>query len=1010
MILGLATETGTNFSGQINDVRMIDHVLTDSEIAAASGMVFTISASAGAGGTIEPSGNTSVSILTNRTFTITPSNGYHISDVLVDNSSVGPLKSYTFTSVTANHSISASFAQSTPHLVTATAGEGGSISPAGNVTVYEGTTQVFTVNPATGFKISDVLVDGTSVGKVTSYSFTNITGDHSISVTFEVTPTYTVSVSAGPGGIISPSGNMVVNESSDHTFSITPDQGYRVSDVMIDGISAGAVTTYTLADITANHTISATFEIMTYTITSGSGSGGSVSPSGILTKNYGTSQLFTFHPETGYRISDVRVDNVSVGTPSEYTFNNIISNHTVSVSFAIIVNTIAASAQTGGSISPSGNVAVNYGDNQSFAISAGEGHYISDIKVDNVSQGATTSFTFNNVTANHSISAEFTPVTYTISASAGNGGNINPSGNISVTHGSDRTFSFIPDFGFKVNDVRVDNVSVGAMTSYTFTEIKGNHTISVTFTTATYTIESSAGTGGTITPSATTTVNHGTNHTYAITPLTGYRISDVRVDNSSVGPVSAYTFNNVITNHVITASFAPITFDVAASAGTGGSITPSGITSVTYGSSQVFTIVPAQGYSISDVMVDFVSRGPVSSYTFSNVTSNHTINASFTANRYTVTANSGQGGTVTPSGNTTVNYGSQVTINITPATGYRISEVMVDNIPSGALTTYTFANISSNHSISASFVPITFTINAHAGNGGSINLPGNTTVNFGSKITYSFTPLAGYRISDVTIDGLSYGPVSSHTFTNITGNHTIEVAFSIMTYSIVIESTAGGKVEPGNLSDINYGSGIDVSFTPDPGYRVADVKIDGVSKGKILSWYFENISEDHHLSVSFEPIPTYLIEAIAGEGGSITPSGHMSLTEGSEQAYTIIPDPGYRILNVIVDNKPAGSLSEYVFTEISSDHSIKAEFTTKTEVSAYPNPFAGALKIFIASPDENPFDMIITDSSGRIVCSENNVPTNTEILLNPDVADGIYFIKIYRSRKLSTFLKVVKCK
>jgi len=1010
MILGLATVTNTCFLGQINDVKIINHVMTESEIAAASGMVFNISASAGAGGTIEPSGNTSVSILTNRTFTITPSDGYHISDVLVDNISVGQVNNYTFTSVTANHTISASFAQSTPHVVTATAGEGGTISPAGAVTVYEGTTRVFNIYPSTGYKISDVLVDGISVGRVASYRFTDITGDHSISATFEVTPTYTVNITAGPGGTISPIGNLVVNESSDHTFSITPDEGYRITNVLVDGISAGAVTSYTLTNITANHTISATFEIKTYSITASSGSGGSVSPSGILTMNHGTSQIFTFHPETGYRISDVRVDNVSVGTPSEYTFNNIISNHTISVSFAIIVNTITATAQAGGFISPSGNVAINYGNNQTFTISAGEGHYVADIKVDNVSQGALTSYTFNNVTSNHSISAEFTPFTYTVSASAGTGGTISPAGNISISYGNDQTFTFTPGFGYRVGDVRVDNVSIGAVSSYTFNKVSGNHTISVSFATAVYSIEASAGTGGTITPAGTTTVTHGTNQSYSITPSTGYMISDVRVDNSSVGPVSTYAFNNVISNHSVTAYFAPVTFDITAGSGTGGSVSPSGVTSVTYGSSQVFTIVPSQGYSISDVIVDNVSRGPLGSYTFSNVTSNHTISASFTANRYTISTGAGQGGTVTPSGTTTVNYGSQVTINITPATGYRISEVMVDNIPSGALTTYTFANISSNHTLAASFVPITFTINAVAGNGGSISSSGTTTVNFGSAATYSFMPQDGYRISDVKIDGISHGPVSSYTFSNITSNHTIEVSFAIRTYSITIASNYGGTVNPENLSEITHGSGVSITFIPDEGYRVGDVKIDGVSKGRIESWYFERISEDHLVTVVFELIPTYSIDADAGDGGTITPSGSTLLTEGSEIRYSITPDPGYRILDVKVDNKPVGSITEYVFTNISSDHSIKAEFTSKTEVDAYPNPFTDAIKLFIASPEEFPFEMIFTDSSGRIVGSMSNVPANTEIIVNPDVPAGIYYVKIFRGRKLSTFLKVVKCK
>lgn len=66
---------------------------------------------------------------------------------------------------------------------------------------------------------------------------------------------------------------------------------------------------------------------------------------------------------------------------------------------------------------------------------------------------------------------------------------------------------------------------------------------------------------------------------------------------------------------------------VTASAGSGGSISPSGSVSVAYGGSQTFTITPNPGYRVRDVLVDGVSVGAVKSYTFSNVQAAHTIEA-----------------------------------------------------------------------------------------------------------------------------------------------------------------------------------------------------------------------------------------------------------------------------------------------------------------------------------------------------------------------------------------------
>ncbi len=62
-----------------------------------------------------------------------------------------------------------------------------------------------------------------------------------------------------------------------------------------------------------------------------------------------------------------------------------------------------------------------------------------------------------------------------------------------------------------------------------------------------------------------------------------------------------------------------------ASAGTGGTISPTGAVSVDYGANQPFTITANTGYSISNVTVDGVSQGAISSYTFNNVTAAHTI-------------------------------------------------------------------------------------------------------------------------------------------------------------------------------------------------------------------------------------------------------------------------------------------------------------------------------------------------------------------------------------------------
>jgi len=81
-----------------------------------------------------------------------------------------------------------------------------------------------------------------------------------ITVYYAPTITYTINASASTGGSISPSGAVTVNENANQTFTIPPSTGYIVSDVLVDGGSAGRVNSYTFTNVTADHTISASFD------------------------------------------------------------------------------------------------------------------------------------------------------------------------------------------------------------------------------------------------------------------------------------------------------------------------------------------------------------------------------------------------------------------------------------------------------------------------------------------------------------------------------------------------------------------------------------------------------------------------------------------------------------------------------------------------------------------------------------------------------------------------------
>ncbi len=148
---------------------------------------------------------------------------------------------------------------------------------------------------------------------------------------------------------------------------------------------------------------------------------------------------------------------------------------------------------------------------------------------------------------------------------------------------------------------------------------------------------------------------------------------------------------------------APISYDIMSSAGVGGSISPAGSVSVSYGGSQSINVTANVGYHISDVIVDGVSQGAVSSYNFTNVQSNHTITASFVIDTFTVTASVGVGGSISPAGSVSVSYGGSQSFNITANTGYYILDITINGTSIGVVNSYTIQNIQGVTVISATF-------------------------------------------------------------------------------------------------------------------------------------------------------------------------------------------------------------------------------------------------------------------------------------------------------------------
>jgi uncharacterized protein (TIGR02145 family) len=206
------------------------------------------------------------------------------------------------------------------------AGDNGTISGTTTQTVNSGSSgSAITAIPNTGYYFvswSDDVLTATRTDN-------NITSNLSLTATFAIN-SYTLTYTAGTHGTITGTSPQTVNSGSSGTaVTAIPDTGYYFVSWSDDVLTAERTDT----NITSNLSLTATFAINSYTLTSSAGAHGTITPTD--TVNYGSNKTFTITPDTGYLISDVLVDDVSVGTDSTYTFTNVTANHTISATFAI---------------------------------------------------------------------------------------------------------------------------------------------------------------------------------------------------------------------------------------------------------------------------------------------------------------------------------------------------------------------------------------------------------------------------------------------------------------------------------------------------------------------------------------------------------------------------------------------------------------------------------------------------------------------------------------------------
>lgn len=305
----------------------------------------------------------------------------------------------------------------------------GSVDPMGATVGHLGSVE-FRIVPADGWRIAAVELDGEPVetdGGVLRLE--RVVSDHTVRAVFAEDPGYhTLTVSSNEGGSTDPEGAVTARSGETVAVRISADEGYVVEDIILDGVSRGSSNRMDVV-MDSDHSLQVVFrravddpgagghadpwvmiDVDVQVETTGADYG-YVDPTGRVHVAYGGSLTVEIHLNDGYSIKRIAVDGMQISPSSIFTVTDI----TDSIEIGIVLlrstelrHSVTASASAGGSISPSGTIAVRDGGSIEFALRADPGYHLSRLAVDGRPVDAVDGrYVLSDIRADHDVRAEF---------------------------------------------------------------------------------------------------------------------------------------------------------------------------------------------------------------------------------------------------------------------------------------------------------------------------------------------------------------------------------------------------------------------------------------------------------------------------------------------------------------------------------------------------------------------------------------------------------------------------
>ncbi|WP_462136540.1 InlB B-repeat-containing protein [Porphyromonas uenonis] len=857
---------------------------------------------------------------------------------------------------------------------------------------YDTELTVTETSVADGYKLTKLTANGQDILETKRFKVTKNT---SVSATFALEFYSVTTTKLGEGTLyVSGADDLeAVTPGTELTITADPAEGYELTELTANGQS---ILDTKKVIVNEDLIIRAIFSKKTFKVSLEPRGKGTIKVVGAEDLNavpYGTELTIVATPEEGSELASLIAGGINITETKKVTIKKETTIEAVFTTQSFAVTLTKEGEETISATGVDNLDAVDYGTELTIVATPATGYELTALTANGTDILATKKVVIKGATE---VKATFAKKSFAVTFEKEGEGTITATGasNLnSVAYGTELTIVATPAEGYELTALTANGTDILATKKVVVTD---NMTVKATFAKKSFAVSLTKEGEGTITATGATSLDavaYGTELTIVATPAAGYELVSITAGGTDITASKKVV---VTGNLTIKATFAKKNFAVSLTKEGEGTITATGasnLNSVAYGTELTIVATPAEGYELVSITAggtDITASKKVV------VTGNLTVKATFTKKNFAVSLTKEGEGTITATSASDLNsvaYGTELTINATPARGYELVSITAGGTD---ITATKKVVVTGNLTVKATFAKKNFAVSLTKEGEGTITATGASNLNsvaYGTELTIVATPAKGYELVSITAGGAD---ITATKKIVVKDNLTVKATFAKKSFAVSLTKEGEGTITATGASNLNavaYGTELTINATPAEGYELTALTANGTD---ILATKQVVVEGNLTVKATFTK-KTFAVTLTSNEHGNITivePVNLEAVSYGTTLTIVATPAAGYKLTALTANGQDILATKKVVVkgaTEVKAtfvDHT-GVETTVTQQVQLYPNPATDYVIVEGVAPAS---EVTLHSMTGeRLYAGRADSRGVLQIDLTP-YADGVYLV------------------